>query len=253
MLIVSVIAWAYVRFGTLPEASAPALRRKTCHHRHRVASVVELGQSAKEPNCSAAAGIVAAADFLGGNELLVLFGCGFALLAIGRLTKRNLSPLAASPLSPICRELSTAATATCSRHQHCHRRPFSLNLMFSFFPEKSALSYGSGSCCWRFLARRPRGALALADGKSVARCRCRPVHARPGIHHRDVHRHALLSGPLVATVGNFPSRFYFVALSALLIRASALHRSPGHFSMPVRNVAFAWMAVASPGNSAAQR
>ena len=249
MLIVSVIAWAYVRFGTLPEASALLYGVKPVIIAIVLQALWNLGKSAVKTKLLAAAGIVAAAaSFLGGNELLVLFGCGFALLAIRAADKKK--PVAVGGFAPLFANLpgtSTAATATTAvATSIAVAAPFSLNLMFFFFLKVGAVLFGSGYVLLAFL----RADLVerwhwltesqLLDAIAVGQFTPGPVFTTATFIGY------LLSGPagaLVATVGIFLPAFIFVALSAPLIprlRASPL---AGAFLDGVNVASLALMAV----------
>ena len=76
-LIVTALAWAYVRFGKLPEANALLYGVKPVIIAIVLQALWNLGKSAVKTKLLAAAGIIAvAASFAGVNELLVLFGAG---------------------------------------------------------------------------------------------------------------------------------------------------------------------------------
>lgn len=249
-LIVSFIAWAYVRFGTLPEASALLYGVKPVIIAIVVQALWNLGKSAVKTKLLATAGLIAAAScFLGVNELLVLFGCGFALLAI-RAADKNKPAAAAggfAPLFVILPGTSTGATATTAvAASVAVAAPFSLNLMFFFFLKVGAVLFGSGYVLLAFL----RADLVerwhwltesqLLDAIAVGQFTPGPVFTTATFIGY------LLSGPtgaLVATVGIFLPAFIFVALSAPLIprlRASPL---AGAFLDGVNVASLALMAV----------
>lgn len=242
-LIVSVIAWAYVRVGTLPEASALLYGVKPVIIAIVVQALWNLGKSAVKTKLLATAGLIAAAScFLGVNELLVLFGCGFSLLAIRAADKKK--PAAVGGFAPLFANLpgtSTGATATTAV-----AAPFSLNLMFFFFLKVGAVLFGSGYVLLAFL----RADLVerwhwltesqLLDAIAVGQFTPGPVFSTATFIGY------LLSGPtgaLVATVGIFLPAFIFVAVSAPLIprlRASPL---AGAFLDGVNVASLALMAV----------
>jgi chromate transporter len=246
MLIVTAIAWAYVRFGTLPEASALLYGVKPVIIAVVVQALWNLGKSAVKTKLLAAVGIIAtAASFCGINELLVLFGCGFVLLAIRAADKKQ--PVALGGFAPLFANapgasatIATAATATAIA------APFSLNLMFFFFLKVGAVLFGSGYVLLAFL----RADLVerwhwltesqLLDAIAVGQFTPGPVFTTATFIGY------LLSGPtgaLVATVGIFLPAFVFVALSAPFIprlRASPL---AGAFLDGVNVASLALMAV----------
>lgn len=243
MLIVSVIAWAYVRFGTLPKASALLYGVKPVIIAIVVQALWNLGKSAMKTKLLAAAGIIAAtACFFGVNELLVLFGCGFVLLAIRAADKKK--PVAVGGFAPFFANLPGTSTAVAA--SVAVAAPFSLNLMFFFFLKVGAVLFGSGYVLLAFL----RADLVerwhwltesqLLDAIAVGQFTPGPVFTTATFIGY------LLSGPtgaLVATLGIFLPAFIFVALSAPLIprlRASPL---AGAFLDGVNVASLALMAV----------
>jgi chromate transporter len=245
MLIVTAIAWAYVRFGKLPEANALLYGVKPVIIAVVVQALWNLGKSAVKTKLLAVAGLIAAAaSFLGVNELIVLFGVGFALLAI-RAGKKN-PPPAASGFAPLFANLPANSATVVAATSAAVAVPFSLNLMFFFFLKVGAVLFGSGYVLLAFL----RADLVerwhwltesqLLDAIAVGQFTPGPVFTTATFIGY------LLSGPvgaLVATVGIFLPAFVFVALSAPLIprlRASPL---TGAFLDGVNVASLALMAV----------
>lgn len=246
MLIVTVIAWAHVRFGKLPEASALLYGVKPVIIAVVVQALWNLGKSAVKTKLLAAVGILAAAaSFSGVNELLVLFGCGFALLAIRAADKNK--PVVLGGFVPLFANVpGTSATIATAATATAVVAPFSLNLMFLFFLKVGAVLFGSGYVLLAFL----RADLVerwhwltesqLLDAIAVGQFTPGPVFTTATFIGY------LLSGPagaLVATVGIFLPAFLFVALSAPLIprlRASPL---AGAFLDGVNVASLALMAV----------
>lgn len=247
MLIVTAIAWAYMRYGQLPEASALLYGVKPIIIAVVLQALWNLGKSAVKTKLLAATGVIAAAaSFFDVNELLVLFGCGFALLAI-RATDKN-KPAALGGFAPLFANLPapSAATTTTVAASVAIAAPFSLNLMFFFFLKVGAVLFGSGYVLLAFL----RADLVerwhwltesqLLDAIAVGQFTPGPVFTTATFIGY------LLSGPvgaLAATVGIFLPAFIFVALSSPLIpklRASPL---AGAFLDGVNVASLALMAV----------
>lgn len=245
MLIVSVIAWAYVRYGKLPETAALLYGMKPVIIAIVAQALWNLGKTAVKTKLLAAAGIVAAAaSFAGVNELIVLFGMGLAMLAVRSGSKTK--PAAAGGFAPLFANLpgisATIATAT----GVAVAAPFSLNLMFFFFLKVGAVLFGSGYVLlvflradlverWHWLTESQ-----LLDAIAVGQFTPGPVFTTATFIGY------LLGGPtgaLVATLGIFLPAFIFVALSAPLIprlRASPL---AGAFLDGVNVASLALMAV----------
>ncbi|MGC3956476.1 MAG: chromate efflux transporter [Verrucomicrobiota bacterium] len=244
MLIVTGIAWAYVRYGQLPEANALLYGVKPVIIAIVAQALWNLGKAAvKTKLLAATVTIAAAASFFEVNELLVLFGCGFALLAIRAASKNR--PTALGGFTPFFANLP-ATTTTAVAASVAIAAPFSLNLMFFFFLKVGAVLFGSGYVLLAFL----RADLVerwhwltesqLLDAIAVGQFTPGPVFTTATFIGY------LLSGPvgaLVATVGIFLPAFIFVALSSPLIpklRASPL---AGAFLDGVNVASLALMAV----------
>lgn len=245
MLIVGVIAWAYVQYGKLPEVTALLYGIKPVIIAVVVQALWNLGRSAVKSRLLAAAGIIAvAACFLGANELLVLFGSGFALLAIRAADKSQ--PTAVDGFAPLFANLPGTSATVVAATSVAVATPFSLNLMFFFFLKVGAVLFGSGYVLlaflradlverWHWLTENQ-----LLDAIAVGQITPGPVFTTATFIGY------LLSGPtgaILATVGIFLPAFIFVALSSPLIpklRASPL---AGAFLDGVNVSSLALMAV----------
>lgn len=81
--IVMAIAWAYVRFGSLPETTALLYGVKPVVLAVVVQALWRLGKSALKTGFLAVVALVAVAlSFLGVNELVVLFGAGIGVALV---------------------------------------------------------------------------------------------------------------------------------------------------------------------------
>ena len=106
--IVMAIAWAYVRFGTLPETTALLYGVKPVVLSVVVQALWRLGKSALKTRFLSVVALVAVAlSFIGINELLVLFGAGIGVALvvwIGEERQRGAASFtlfAAAPAVPI--------------------------------------------------------------------------------------------------------------------------------------------------------
>lgn len=244
-LIVTAIAWAYVRFGKLPEVAALLYGMKPVIIAVVVQALWNLGRTAVKTKLLAVAGIIAtAASFAGVNELIVLFGIGLVMLAIRSGDKTK--PVAAGGFAPLFANLPGTTAAVTVATGAAVAAPFSLNLMFFFFLKVGAVLFGSGYVLlaflradlverWQWLTESQ-----LLDAIAVGQFTPGPVFTTATFIGY------LLSGPtgaLVATVGIFLPAFIFVALSAPLIprlRASPL---AGAFLDGVNVASLALMAI----------
>jgi len=239
-LIVTAIAWAYVRYGKLPEANALLYGVKPVIIAVVVQALWSLGRTAVKTKTLAVAGILAViACFLGVNELVILFGIGFAMIPLNAtLSKKGngifLPWLAAAPSA------SAAAIATSAA------APFSLNLMFLFFLKVGAVLFGSGYVLLAFLRAdlvERWGWLTesqLLDAIAVGQFTPGPVFTTATFIG------FVLSGPmgaLLATLGIFLPAFVFAALSAPLIPKLRASPAAGAFLDGVNVASLALMAV----------
>ena len=240
-LIVTAIAWGYVRYGKLPEANALLYGVKPVIIAVVVQALWSLGRTAVKTKTLALAGVVAiVACFFGVNELIVLFGIGFAMIPLSAVSskKRNAAivPLLAGAPSASAAVVAASAAAV----------PFNLNLMFLFFLKVGAVLFGSGYVLLAFL----RADLAerwgwltesqLLDAIAVGQFTPGPVFTTATFIG------FILSGPmgaLLATVGIFLPAFIFVALSAPLIPKLRASPAAGAFLDGVNVASLALMTV----------
>jgi chromate transporter len=229
MIIVSVIAWAYVRFGQLPAATAVLYGVKPVVIAIVVQALWRLGRVAVKTKLLAAIGILAAtANLLGMNELIVLFGAAAVVAAIraaarGRAGRSLTLPALAVPMPMATVAVGAAATATTA----AAAGSVSLLPLFLVFLKIGSVLFGSGYVLLAFLRADFVQHLhwlteaQLLDATAVGQVTPGPVFTTATFIGY------LLAGPrgaLVATLGIFLPAFVFVAASAPLI--PRLRRSP---------------------------
>lgn len=241
-LIVAGLAWAYVRFGALPQAEAFLYGVKPVIIAIVVQALWRLGQTAVKNWPLGALGLIAAAlSFSGVHELLILFGAA-GLVAAARSVAagqgRGVGGVlwaVAAPSLPVAATTSAVATA-----------PFGLWALFLFFVKVGAVLFGSGYVLLAFLRAdlvERWGWLTeaqLLDAIAVGQVTPGPVFTTATFIGY------LLGGPVaavVATVGIFLPAFVFVAISGPLV--SKLRRSPvaGAFLDGANVASLALMAV----------
>lgn len=242
MLIVTAIAWAYVRYGKLPEAGALLYGVKPVIIAIVLQALWSLGRAAVKTKWLAALGVLAAtASFLGVNELLVLFGGGGVMLLLKPPTvKRDrhlfLPALAGASGLPVAALATTTATTA----------PFHLSLLFFFFLKVGAVLFGSGYVLLAFLRAdlvEHWGWLTenqLLDAVAVGQFTPGPLFTTATFIGY------VLAGPaggLLATVGIFLPAFIFVALSGPLIPKLRASPATGAFLDGVNIASLALMAV----------
>ena len=245
-LIVGAIAWAYLRYGSLPAATGLLYGIKPVVIAVLLQALWRLGRSAlKSPALGALAIAAAAAVALGVNEIAVLAGAG-AAMALARHA-RGIGRGAAAGALPAwwVAQLSAAATATAAP---AAAAPFGLWALFGVFAKIGALLFGSGYVLLAFLRSdlvQRLGWLTerqLLDAVAVGQVTPGPLFTTATFVGY------LLGGPAgaaAATIGIFLPGFVLVALSGPLV--PRLRRSPtaGAVLDGVTAAALALMAVAA--------
>ncbi len=141
MLIVMVLAWVYVRYGTTPQVTALLAAVQPVVIVIIAQALWLLGRKAlKDPLTGIIAGSVLVLALLGVNELLLLFAGGLSGMAI--YNWRRKTGLPAIVLAPLTFAGLAAVTAAV---------PFSLGLLFWTFLKIGAVLYGSGYVLIAFL------------------------------------------------------------------------------------------------------
>lgn len=239
-VIVAGIAWAYLKFGTLPAAQGLLYGIKPVIIAVVVQALWGLGRTALKTRWLAVVGVaVAALTFAGVNELVLLFGAG-ALMGFGEAWARQsggrvacFTPLLGAAALP----LTAAANAVV---------PFNLGSLFLFFLKVGSVLFGSGYVLLAYLRAdlvERWGWLTesqLLDAIAVGQFTPGPVFTTATFIGY------MLGGPwaaLLATVGIFLPAFFFVAISGSLV--PWMRRSPvaGAFLDGVNAASLALMAV----------
>jgi chromate transporter len=212
-LIVTAIAWVYVRFGTLPALQGLLYGVKPVVIAVVLQAIVGLGKTALKSGvllAVAIAGVIAAAA--GVHELIVLFAGG-AIMALLRLGPR----VAASALVTLGTPLVLSGTPV----------PFSLGTLFGVFLKTGAVLFGSGYVLLAFLRAdlvQRLGWLTeqqLLDAVAVGQVTPGPVFTTATFVGYVLGGGI---GAVAATVGIFLPAFCFVALSGPVV--PRLRRSP---------------------------
>ena len=212
-LIVGLVAWAYVRYGALPQAAGLLYGVKPVIIAVVAQALYSLGRAALKTKPLAALGLAAVAlNLLGVHELLVLLAAGLAMVAGRGLLRRGRGPaaaglalLGAAPGAPAAAAAGVAAL------------PFSLDGLFFFFLKVGSMLFGSGYVLLAFL----RADLVqrwhwlsegqLLDAIAVGQFTPGPLFTTATFIGYLLHGPA---GAAVATAGIFLPAFVFVALSA---------------------------------------
>ncbi len=236
MAIVLALAWAYVAYGTLPQAQSLLYGIKPVIIAIVAQALYGLARTAlKGPELIAVAAGVLVLYLLGVNELLLLFGGGLLALVVQLARKRfGGRPGAALAVAPPAGAagLPVGAAVTGAAAAASLATPFSLTTLFLTFLKIGAVLYGSGYVLLAFLRGDFVDRLGwltdrqLLDAVSVGQFTPGPVFttatfvgyligSEAGNGGQDVA--AGVTAALLATLGIFLPSFVFVALSGPLV------------------------------------
>jgi chromate transporter len=229
------IAWAYVRFGSMPQVAGALYGIKPVIIAVVVQALWRLWpRAARTPLLVAVTLAATIAALAGFNEIAILFAAGAitigAALAFDRRARRDLTAasIITTPLAmPRAPTLKTAAAATIATTAGAIAAPFSLGAMFLIFVKIGAVLFGSGYVLIAFLQADfidrlhwlTRG--QLLDAVAVGQFTPGPVFCTATFIGYLLDR---TPGSLVATIGIFMPAFVFVAISGPLL--PRLRRSP---------------------------
>lgn len=244
VLIVTAIAWAYVRFGRLPEVSGVLYGVKPVVIAVVVQALGRLGRVALKTRVLAVVALVAAGLTVAGvNELVVLFGAG-AVLSIVRWELDRRSEPPGRPVTPAAFSLpsipaAAAATATAAT-------AVGLWPLFLVFLKAGSVLFGSGYVLLALL----RADLVsrhhwlteaqLLDATAVGQVTPGPVFTTATFIGYLLHGPR---GAFVATLGIFLPAFVFVAASAPLLPRLRSSRVAASFLDGLNAASLALMAV----------
>ncbi len=224
-LIVTALAWAYVRYGSLPQTNAILYGVKPVIIAIVLQALWRLGRAAlktKTLTLVCAVGILL--DFLGVHELVILFGAGIAI-GLGNWIANRVRR--SEPFSLITTTLPVLFSETTSLTAPSAAASFGLWPLFLFFLKVGSVLFGSGYVLiaflradlverWRWLTESQ-----LLDAITAGQLTPGPVFTTATFIGYVL---AGTPGAIVATVGIFLPAFFFVAVSGPLttrIRRSA--------------------------------
>ena len=243
--IVAALAWAYVRFGKLPVASALLYGVKPVVIAVVLQALWGLARTATKTKFLAAVGLVSLGlSALGLPPILVLAIAGASVVlgdqAIRAMRRdRALSLAALAVLRPSARSAGLATAAAVSA-------PFTLGSLFLVFLKVGAVVFGSGYVLLAFLRADlvvQRGWLTdsqLVDAVAIGQVTPGPVFTTATFVGY------LLDGTwgaVVATIGIFVPAFLFVAASGPFLPRIRKSRVAGAFLDGVNVASLALMAV----------
>lgn len=236
-LIVTALAWGYVRFGRLPEATGLLYGVKPVVIAVVLQALWRLGRGAITSRFLAVvAALAAAANLLGLGEIAVLVAAG-AVVALARHGRgrgaRGLAPPADSGAPAVLPPFGTLAAAQAGAGTAAAGTAaagvaaFGLWPLFAFFAKVGAVLFGSGYVLLAFLRSglvAERGWLTeaqLLDAVAIGQVTPGPVFTTATFIGYVLGGGA---GAAVATAGIFLPAFIFVAISGPLV--PRLRRSP---------------------------
>jgi chromate transporter len=214
-LITGAFAWAYVRFGSLPQATAILAGIKPAVLAVIAIAIWRLGKTAVKDWGLAVLGALALAAFVFGlNAVAILFGGGLLGMIVRRFARlRAAAALAIAPFLPVS---STAIVALASTTA---TRP-SLGRIGLFFLKVGAVLYGGGYVLLAFLEQglvRRNAWLSqqqLLDAVAIGQFTPGPVLSTATFIGYIL---GGAPGAAVATVGIFLPSFLYVALLAPIL------------------------------------
>ena len=208
------LAWAYVRYGALPQAASVLYGIKAVMIAVVLQAIWNLSRTAIKSKVLALIGALAVlANAAGVNVLLVLFGAGAAAVVTKRVTSAlKMSPAAMGfPVSAnIFNSLGVWGTSV----------PFGLVPLFSLFLKVGAVLFGSGYVLLAFLRTDLVDRLKwltdkqLLDAIAVGQVTPGPVFTTATFIGYLLGR---VPGAAVATVGIFLPSFVFIAIIGPLV------------------------------------
>ena len=217
-----VLAWAYHRFGSLPQAEALLYGVKPVIIAVVMQALWGLARAAVKTRTLALVGLSAGfANALGVNEVATLLGAGVVAATAQRSPRTRMTPGTVGAwmgaAAPLAEATSHAAVVV----------PFSFTALFLFFFKVGAILFGSGYVLLAFL----RADLVdhwhwlteaqLLDAIAVGQITPGPVFSAATFIGYVL---GGVQGALVATVGIFLPSFFFVAVSGPLV--PRLRQSP---------------------------
>ena len=240
VLIVIAFAWAYVRYGSMPQVAGVLYGVKPVIIAIVLQALWSLGRTAIKSKFLAVLGLLAVAlTFAKVHELLVLFGAGLTAV-VARTVARQLkssfkSIISASTLTMFLQTSSAAGAAS-----------FGLWPLFLFFLKVGAILYGSGYVLlafiradlverWHWLTETQ-----LLDAIAVGQVTPGPVFTTATFIGYVL---GGTRGAMVATLGIFLPAFFFVAVSGPLVPRIRRSEIAGAFLDGVNVAALALMLV----------
>jgi chromate transporter len=213
VLIVTALAWVYVRFGSTPRAAWLLYGVKPVVIAIIVQALWTLGRKAVKSRLTAVVGLsVLVLYFLGVNEIALLFGGGLLVMIARNIQQWRKQAMPVFLVPPTLGGLLAAPVLAAV--------PFSLPLLFLTFLKIGAVLYGSGYVLLAFLRADFVVRLGwLTDQQLIDAIAIGQVTPGPVFTTATFIGFILggMPGALLATLGIFLPAFIFVAVSNPLI------------------------------------
>lgn len=215
MLIVLAFAWAYVRFGSTPQAQWLLVGIKPVVIAIIAQAIWNLGRKAAKNLLLSASGllILVVYYFFHLNEILLLFAGGLTIMLLANLQSLNVRGLKNLFIPPLL-EFNTLPISTLAAI------PYNLPLLFLTFLKIGAILYGSGYVLVAFLRADFVTRLGwLTDRQLLDAIAVGQITPGPLFTSATFIGYILggVPGALLATFGIFLPSFVFVAISNPLI------------------------------------
>ncbi len=215
MLMVLALAWAYVKFGSMPQAQQLLYGIKPVVIAIIAQAIWTLGRRAAHTFFLAAAGavILGLYFFLHINEIALLFGGGLVIMLLVNIRRLREQPPPRVSFAPLAAWSSASISALAGT-------AFSLPVLFLTFLKIGAILYGGGYVLFAFLHADFVQRLGwLTDRQLVDAIAIGQVTPGPLFTSATFIGYLLggIPGGLLATVGIFLPSFVFVAISNPLI------------------------------------
>lgn len=224
-IIVTAIAWAYQRYGALPQAGALLYGIKPVVIAIVVRALIGLGRTALKSGALVGVAVLALAAiaFVHVHELVVLLGGALAGAVLQQTAggPRDGAGVAAALPLPSWTFVQVPAAAAASM------MPVALSSLFLVFAKAGSVLFGSGYVLFALLRADLVERLGwLSDAQLFAAISVGQITPGPVFTTATFIGYLLAGGPgaAVATIGIFLPAFVFVALSAPLV--PRLRRSP---------------------------
>jgi chromate transporter len=223
MLIVMALAWAYVRFGALPQAVTLLYGVKPVVIAIVVQALWELGKKAVKGPLTGGVGLaVLALYFVGVNEIALLFAGGLIVMLAQNFRRWTRNPRAflVAPFCPAAFDLVPWPLILLPSSFSLLPSSFTLPILFLTFLKIGAVLYGSGYVLLAFLRADFVTRLGwLTDQQLLDAVAIGQVTPGPVFTTATFIGYVLGGslGAILATIGIFLPSFIFVALSHPLI------------------------------------